>query len=117
MIDAPATTVWELLVDPARWPQWGPSVRSAELDAERLDVGVTGSVTTVGGVVLPFTVTEFVDGRRWCWNVVGVPATDHTVIPLDDGRCRVGFGVPVVAAAYLAVCRVALHRIARLVAQ
>jgi hypothetical protein len=67
--------------------------------------------------VLPFTVTAVVDGRRWCWNVAGVPATDHTVTPLDDGRCRVGFGVPVVAAAYLAVCRVALRRIATLAAQ
>jgi uncharacterized protein YndB with AHSA1/START domain len=109
-IDAPAGTVWELLVDPARWPAWGPTVRGAELDGA-LALGARGRVQTALGVWLPFEVTRFEDGRAWSWAVAGVPATDHTVDPLDGGRCRAGFGVPWVAAPYLGVCAVALARI------
>jgi uncharacterized protein YndB with AHSA1/START domain len=110
-IAAPPVVLWELLVDPQRWPSWGPSVRSAEVVDPPLGPGSRGEVTTVGGLRLPFEVTAFEQGRRWSWKVAGLPATDHTVEALGDDRCRVGFGVPVVAAPYLAVCRIALHRL------
>lgn len=117
-IDAPAEVVWRVFVDPTRWSEWGPSVRSAELDggAKVLDLGVTGAVTTPVGARLRFEITAFepVDGGRggaWSWKVAGVPATDHTVEPLDGSRCRAGFGAPLVVAPYLAICRVALVRI------
>lgn len=113
-IGAPASVVWHLLTDPEAWPAWGPSVRSARLDAPALARGVTGEVRTAVGVRLPFEVTAFEPGRRWAWSVAGVPATDHTVEPLGAARCRAGFGVPWPATPYLAVCRVALGRLARL---
>ncbi|MFN3216539.1 MAG: hypothetical protein ACE367_08600 [Acidimicrobiales bacterium] len=50
------------------------------------------------------------------WKVAGVPATSHAVEALGDDRCRAGFGVPVAAAPYLAVCALALRRIERIVA-
>lgn len=103
-----------MLVSPDLWPHWGPSVRRAHFDAPRLATGVTGTVTTVFGVELPFEITDHAESRRWAWKVAGVPATDHTVEPAGPGRCRVGFGVPWPAAAYLAVCHVALRRLDRL---
>ncbi|MDG2027653.1 MAG: SRPBCC family protein [Acidimicrobiales bacterium] len=110
-IDAPAETVWELLTNPNKWPVWGPTVSGANLKAQSLSAGATGTVTTVLGRGLGFEVTAFEEGSRWAWKVAGIPATDHVVEHVGPDRCRVGFGVPWPAAPYLAVCRVALRRI------
>jgi hypothetical protein len=64
---------------------------------------------------LPFAISTFEPGARWSWRVAGVPATGHRVEPTSDG-CRIVFEVPIVAAPYAAVCRVALRRLARLLA-
>ena len=109
-----AHTAWSLLVDVERWPEWGPSIRAAGLDGERLELGATGWVRTPIGVRLPFEVTAFDDGSRWSWKVAGVPATDHRVRPLGPTTCAVGFGVPRIAAPYTIVCRRALATIDRL---
>lgn len=111
-IDAPAADAWTVLVDLARWPEWGPSVRSATLGGAPMRLGSRGTVTTAVGVALPFEVTEFEPGRCWSWKVAGVPATDHSVEPIGTGRCRVTFGVPTIAWPYLIICRIALERIA-----
>ncbi len=110
-IDAPAPVVWQVLCDLERWPEWGPSVRSAQLNGPTLSLGATGTVTTAVGVDLGFTITEFEDGATWAWRVAGLPATAHSVESLGGVRCRAGFGVPFVAAPYLTICRVALRRI------
>ena len=115
-IDAPAEAVWELLTNLDRWPEWGPTVRHAELAGNHFEAGATGVVTTVLGLRLPFEVTSR-DGMRWAWKVAGVPATDHMVQALAPDRCRAGFGVPWPAALYLAVCRVALRRLESLATQ
>jgi uncharacterized protein YndB with AHSA1/START domain len=111
-IEAPAERLWELLTDLESWPHWGPSVRSATLDGP-FAAGTRGTVTTAVGARLPFEITAFDPPHRWSWTVAGVPATDHAVEDLDGRRCRVGFGVPWVAAPYLGVCAVALHRLDR----
>ena len=110
-ITAPAHVLWQLLVDPARWPDWRPSVRGVRLHDGAMQLGSTGVVTTVLAIDLPFEVTEFEPDVRWAWKVAGVPATDHTVEPLGADSCRVGFGVPIIAAPYVAVCRSALRRL------
>ncbi|MGF1598061.1 MAG: SRPBCC family protein [Acidimicrobiales bacterium] len=110
-IFSPSTTLWALLTELDRWPQWGPTVRRAVLVGDRLEKGARGTVTTVFGVRLPFEITAYDEGTRWAWRVAGVQATDHTVTTLGPERCRVGFGVPWPAAPYLAVCRVALDRL------
>lgn len=115
-IGAPAGLVWELLTDVRRWPEWGPTVRRAELDdgAVLLHAGATGRVWGPAGPPLPFRVSAHDEGRRWRWEVAGIGATDHAVEALGARRCRLGFGVPWPAAPYLAVCRVAAARIRRL---
>ncbi|MCO8129078.1 SRPBCC family protein [Acidimicrobiia bacterium EGI L10123] len=109
-IDATPAAAWELLTDTDRWPDWGPSITEAKLDGDRFLEGSTGWVRTAVGVRLPFRITDFEEGVRWSWSVVGIPATSHRIRP-DGSGCRVGFGVPVVAAPYLVVCRIALARI------
>lgn len=106
--------MWALLANPADWPRWGPSVVAAQVEGGRLRPGGRGTVTTILGLRLPFEVTVYEEETRWAWKVAGVPATDHTVTALGPDRCRVAFGVPWPAAPYLAVCRVALRRLARL---
>lgn len=110
-IDASSEVVWALLTDLERWPDWGPSVRKAELRHERFELGATGTVTTALGPRLGFEITAWEPGARWGWKVAGIDATDHVVKPVGNHRCRVSFGVPLVVAPYLAVVHLALHRI------
>ncbi len=110
-IDAPAAVLWDLLTDLDRWPEWGPSVRSARLVGTRMERGCRGIVTTAIGVEAGFEITDYSEGTYWAWKVAGLPATDHTVEGLSAGRCRVGFGVPWPAAGYIPVCQLALHRL------
>jgi hypothetical protein len=116
-IDAPASTVWDLLVDPAAWPRWGPSVRRASVDGGALGAGARGRVVTALGVTLAFEITTFERGSHWAWKVGGINATDHRVEPLGPRRCRVGFGVGWLAAPYLVICRIALGRLEQLASE
>ena len=116
-IDAPAAAVWELLVDLDAWPRWGPSVRGASVEGGVLEAGARGKVMTALGVSVPFEVITFEPGVGWSWTVGGIKATDHRVEPLGPDRCRVGFGIGWPAAPYLAVCRVAIGRLAHLAAE
>lgn len=114
-VAAAPQSVWRLLTDLDAWPEWGPSVRRAELDDPGpLRLGARGGVWTPVGVRLPFRITEFEEGRVWAWRVAGVPATRHAIRPHADG-CLITFGVPPWAPPYLGVCVVALRRIERLV--
>jgi uncharacterized protein YndB with AHSA1/START domain len=102
---------WRVLTDLEAWPQWGPSVQGAELvEPGPLRLGSRGKVWTPIGIPLPFEIIEFDDGHAWAWKVAGVSATRHAVEPRPNG-CRVSFGVPIWAPAYLAVCALALKRI------
>lgn len=117
IVEAPAERCWDLLVDTDAWPQWGPTVAEARVDAatgasvDRIGDGSTGAVRARVGPWVPFTITDFDPGRSWSWSVAGVAATSHRVEPLGPDRCRVGFEVPRWAAPYAAVCAVALRRI------
>lgn len=114
-IAAAPEAVWRLLTDLETWPLWGPSVRRAALrdGGTVLREGAQGTVWTAVGVALPFTVTEFIPGRRWDWTVAGVTATGHEVTSTTSG-CVVRFSTPWWAAAYLPVCAAALSRIEKL---
>ena len=113
-INASPQAVWDLLTDTSRWAEWGPSVLTVACSDRYIQLGSKGRVRTAVGLWAPFTVTEMVSGRYWSWNVFGVPATGHRVDPLGKETCRLVFEVPVFAAPYAIVCRIALHRIARI---
>ena len=116
-IPAPASAAWKLLTDTSRWTQWGPSISRVESVEQQIGPGSTGRVQTIIGVWLPFRVTEFVAGKQWGWEVAGIPATGHRVESLGPDRCRVVFEVPLLAAPYLAVCKLAAGRIRRILEQ
>lgn len=113
-ISAPAARVWRILTDTRQWPTWGPSIRAVDCPDRHIRAGSRGRVRTAGGIWLRFRVTAFVPGRYWAWRVAGVPATGHRVEPTGERACRLSFEVPVPAAPYLLVCRVACRRIAAL---
>jgi Polyketide cyclase / dehydrase and lipid transport len=117
-VAAPSELAWRELVELARWPEWGPTVRAARLDdgSERLYAGATGSVQTAPGIWLPFRVDEWTEAgprRVWSWRVAGVPATEHWVTTTGPSSCRVGMSVPWWAPAYLGVVAIALRNIRR----
>ncbi|WP_159899461.1 SRPBCC family protein [Salinirussus salinus] len=115
-VGADRETVWDLLTDTERWPEWGPSVRAVECDRRYIQAGTTGRVRVPGGIWLPFAVATCRD-YRWTWRVARVPATGHFVEPAEGikkGTCRVGFELPLYAVGYAPVCRRALDRIADL---
>jgi hypothetical protein len=55
--------------------------------------------------------------RYWDWRVGGITATGHRVDPLGPHHCRLAFTMPRWAAPYRVICRAALKRIERLLAQ
>jgi hypothetical protein len=84
-IDAPASLVWEILVDFDAFPTWNPFITSAE---GTVQVGgrLTLQMQPVGGssVTLRPTVVEVVKGRRLRWQgrlgVRGLFDGDHLFI-------------------------------------
>jgi hypothetical protein len=114
-IAAAPERAWEVLITPARWPEWGPSVRGVDCEADRIAAGTTGRVQVPGGLWIPFEITGFRDlresrGGRWAWRVAKIPATGHRVESTGEG-CRVVFEIPLAAAGYAVVCSRALDRI------
>jgi hypothetical protein len=61
---------------------------------------------------VPFVITQYEEGRFWSWKVSGIPATGHRIEPQEDGSCQLTFTVPILAAPYAFICKIALHRIA-----
>jgi len=110
-IAAPAARVWSILIDTCLWPVWGPSLRRVAGTGRFIDAAARGRLQTALGIWLSFEIDHFDDGRYWSWRVAGVRATGHRVEPLDTDRCSLSFDVPMLAAPYLPVCRVACRRI------
>ena len=110
-VRATPAAAWQLISSTDTWSSWGPSVSGVDPPETTIFSGMRGRVRVPLGAWLPFTITVCEAPRVWAWSVLGLPATRHEVHPAPGG-CRVRFGVPVGAPAYLLVCRVALDRIA-----
>jgi len=113
VVDADPETVWTLLTDTERWPDWGPSVSDVRSSDRIIEAGTTGTVRVAGGPWVPFEVDTCED-YRWTWRVARIPATGHRVEPAAGGGTRVVFEIPLLAAGYAVVCARALDRIAEL---
>jgi len=113
-IKAPAERVWRLITDTRAWPRWGPTVRAVDSPERFIRAGLTGRVCTPVGLWMPFTIETFEPNRYWDWRVGGLTATGHRVEAIAENRCRLSFTVPIWAAGYGWVCRLALNRIQRL---
>jgi uncharacterized membrane protein len=92
-IAAPGETVWAVMTDVERWPEWTPTVTSIDL----LDPGpfVVGSRARIRQPRLPvaiWTVTALESERYFEWQNVapGVKSVaGHRVEVTDSGRTRV----------------------------
>jgi hypothetical protein len=93
-IDRPAATVWGILLDIDRWPEWNPFAKVSGRLAigERLDV----EIRPPGKKPMTFrpTVVKLEPGREFRWlGRLGFPGLfdgEHgfRVVPESAGRCR-----------------------------
>lgn len=114
IISASPKIVWEVLTDTHCWHKWGPSVTSVRCDDRFISAESKGFVRTITGLWVPFAITDYVPERLWAWRVWDIPATIHRVEALSAERCRIIFEVPLIAAPYLLVCKIAAKRIKRI---
>lgn len=92
LIDAPASVVWDLTVDVARWPEFLPTMQRVEpLDPAPLSVGDRARIKQPLQSAGIWTVTELEPGHHFAWQTsrgsmkwVG----EHIVDEVDDGTCR-----------------------------
>jgi len=95
-IDAPTQSVWEVLFDVARWPEWTPTIDSVG----RLDDGPfrVGSRARVRQPKLPralWEVTEVVEERSFTWVAKGPgmkTIARHEVVS-DEGGSKVTLSI------------------------
>ncbi|WP_166135431.1 SRPBCC family protein [Nocardioides ochotonae] len=88
-IDAPVATVWEVLSDVERMPQWTPSMRSVRILAgDGLAIGTAAEIRQPGMPVMTWTVDQLTPGQhfRWWARSAGVTTYgDHALAPTADG--------------------------------
>ena len=90
-------------------------MKLVECDNRFIRQGTEGRVKTAVGIWMPFSISEYDEGHFWSWKVGGIPATGHRIEHQDNGLCKLTFEVPLVAAPYAYICRIALDRIAGIV--
>ena len=108
---------WERYAVLDAWSTWAPQIRGVESDGARLVRGLTGVVRAVGGLRVPFVVTD-VDERamRWSWiaRVGPVALTLHHDLAPHPRGTAAGLaleGPTPVVAAYAPLTRLALARL------
>jgi uncharacterized membrane protein len=88
-IDAPTGSVWEVLSDVARWPEWTPTVDSVErLDDGPFDVGSRAKIRQPKLPQAVWEVTELARGKSFTWEAKGPGMKTigrHKVLPDGAG--------------------------------
>jgi hypothetical protein len=114
VVAASPSSVWELLTDTLAWEEWGPSIVAVRSSDRYIRKGSHGQVKTALRFWVPFEVTDLDSGKYWSWKIFGISATGHRIERLNEGSCRLVFQVPIWAAPYLIVCKIAIDRIVQL---
>jgi uncharacterized protein YndB with AHSA1/START domain len=96
-VDAAPATVWAVLTDVERWPEWTDSItRMYAEPGARLGPGTTVHVESPDGRKTEWTVTEFDPQRSLTWEMrpsAGVVVSSgHAIVPEGDGS-RVTFAI------------------------
>lgn len=117
LYNASPSSVWNVITDTVQWPRWGPTVKRVELAERFIRKGSRGRVLTAIGVWLPFEIVEYEHTWFWSWKVASLKATGHRIQTTASGDCSLWFDIPIMAAAYTPVCRMALDRIENLLSE
>lgn len=88
-VQAPPDTVWSVLTDIDRWPEWQAGVSSAALEGD-LAAGATFR-WKANGLGITSTIQEFEPGRRigWTGDSLGMRAIHIFALAPQDGGTRV----------------------------
>jgi hypothetical protein len=113
-VGAPSGRVWELLTDTITWEEWGPSIIEVRSSDRFIKKGSHGRIKTTLRFWVPFKVTDLDSGKYWSWRIFGIRATGHRIEEQPEGRCLIVFQVPIWAAPYLVLCKIAIDRIVEL---
>lgn len=95
-IDAAPATVWKVMHDVERWPEWTPSVTSAELlDSGPLTVGSRVRMKQPKLPASELTVTELEENRGFTWvsQTPGLLATGRHEIEPEGSGSRVALSM------------------------
>ncbi len=113
IIYATPEKLWDLLTDTTQWVEWGPSIKAVQSENRYIQAGSKGRIKTLLGFWAPFIITEWVYQQYWSWCVFNIRATGHRIEIIDTGCCRLVFEVPLWAAPYAIICKIAADRMAR----
>ncbi len=116
ILKAPPQIVWRVITDTSFWPEWGPSVVTVQCNDRFISSGSKGIIKTITGLSLPFVITSFKKEKEWAWDVGGLHATGHSILPNNKDSCILFFDMPIWAIPYTIICLVALNRIKKIVA-
>jgi uncharacterized membrane protein len=95
-IPAPAATVWRVMADVERWPEWTPSVRRVKLlTPGLLRVGSRAWIQQPGFPPARWRVTELEADRGFTWvsTVPGLRVTGKHWIETMSHGCRVTLSI------------------------
>jgi Polyketide cyclase / dehydrase and lipid transport len=68
--DAPVELAWERYARPELWSQWSPQISRVDIEADRIGVGLRGTVHGRLGLRVGFLITAVDEpARRWAWRV------------------------------------------------
>ena len=105
---------WKVITDTRQWVDWGPSVSRVKCAQRYIQPSSIGSIRTVFGFWVPFTITVYEDPHFWSWRIGRFEATGHRLTVIDEKTCRLSFDLPWWVFPYAVICLVALGRISRI---